>query len=86
MNPLTFWWGVWTVRGDLSHAVAVAAESHQARDDGRLAEAHVANNNDTLTGGGLTAAQTSFDFLEQPFSTGENRIGCQTGHLEEKRL
>ncbi len=86
MTPLTFWWGVWAVRGDLSHAIAVAAESHPARDDGRLAEAHVTNNNHTLIGWGLAAAQTHLHFLEQPFSTGENRIGGQTGHLEEKRL
>lgn len=77
---------MWTVRGDLSHVDAVAAESHQARDDGRFAKSHIAGDNDTLIGGGLAAAKTHVNFLEQPFSTGENRIGHQTGHLEEKRL
>lgn len=77
---------MWAVGGDLSHADAVAAQCHQARDDGSFAKSHVAGDNDTLIGDGFAAAKTRLHFLEEPISADEDRLGREAGHLEEKRL
>lgn len=74
------------VRGDLPHAVAVAAECHQAGDDGSLAEAHVAHDNHTSIGCRVVAVKMGVHFLEEPLPPGEERISCQAGHLEQKGL
>lgn len=82
----TFGRGLRTVRGDLSHAGSVAAERHQAGDDGGLAEADVAHNCHAAVGAGVGAVEVGVDLLEEPLATGEDRVHGDAGHFEQQRF
>lgn len=66
--------------------IPVTAERHQAGDDGRLAEAHVADDNDAPAGRGVAAAEAAVDLLEEPLPAGEEPIGREVGDLKVERL
>lgn len=83
---LTFGWSLRAVWGDLPHAVAVAAESHQAGDYGRLAKANVANEHHAPVGSTVGAAQLSINFLEKPLPPRKHRVHRDAGNLKEQRL
>ena len=74
------------VGGDLPHASAVAAERHQARDDGGLAEADVADHHHAAVGAGVGAVQVGVDLLEEPLAAREDRVHGDAGHLEQQGL
>lgn len=50
----------------------MAAECHQAGDDGGLAKANVANHGYAADGAGVGAIEMSFDLLEEPLAAGED--------------
>ncbi len=83
---LTFGRGLWAVRGDLSHAGAVAAERHQTRDDCRLAEADVAHDCHATVGTGIGAVEVGVDLLEEPLAAREDRVHGDAGHLKQQRF
>lgn len=83
---LTFGWVLRAVGGYLSHAGAVAAECHQARDDGGLAEADVAHDRHAAVGAGVGAVEVRVDLLEQPLPACEDRVHGDAGHLEQQRF
>lgn len=83
---ITFGRGAGTVGGDLTHAPAVAAQSHQAGDDGRLAVADAAHHHGALTLFALRGLQRFLQLLEQPVTADEHRVCGDAGHLEEQRL
>lgn len=64
----------------------MTAERHQAGDDGRLAEAHVADDDDAPAGRGVAAAQAAVHLLEEPLPAGEEPIGREAGDLEVEGL
>lgn len=51
---LTFGGGAGALGGDLLHVTSMTAESHQPRDDGRLAKAHIAHDNGPTALAGVT--------------------------------
>ncbi len=53
---LTFGRGLWAVGCDLAHAVSMATESHETRDDGGFTEADAAHQNHAAFGGGVGGA------------------------------
>lgn len=74
------------VGGNLSHAGAVAAERHQAGDDGRLAEADVAHNRHAAVGAGIGAVEVGVDLLEEPLAAREDGVHGDAGHLKQQRF
>lgn len=66
--------------------IPVTAESHEAGDDGRLAEAHVADDDDAPAGRGVAAAEAAVHLLEEPLPAGEEPIGREAGDLEVEGL
>lgn len=83
---LTFGRGVRAVGGDLPHARAVAAQRHQPGDDGGLAEADVAHDDDAAVDAGVGALQLRVDLVEHPVPAHEHRLGGDAGDLEQQRL
>lgn len=83
---VTFRGGAGTVWGDLTHAAAMAAQCHQARDDGRLAVADAAHHHGALTLATLRGLQHVLQLLEQPVAAHKHRVCGDAGHLEEQRL
>lgn len=75
-----------TVRSDLPHPGAVAAERHQPGDDGGLAEADVADDHHAAVDAGVGALQLGVDLVEHPVPAHEHRLRGDAGHLEEQRL
>lgn len=82
----TFGWGLRAVRGNLSHAGTVAAQRHQAGDDGSLAEADVAHNRHAMVGAGIGPVKVGIDLLEEPLTAREDRIHGDAGHLKQQRF
>lgn len=82
----TFGWGLGAVWSNLSHAGAVAAERHQARDNRRLAEADVAYYHHALVGADVGVVEVGVDLLEEPFAAGEDRVHGDAGHLKQQRF
>lgn len=80
---LTFGWGLRAVWGDLSHAGAVAAERHQARDDRSLAEADVAYHDHAAVGADIGAVEVDIDLLEEPLAAREDGVHRDAGHLKQ---
>jgi len=72
--------------GGWRHAVSMTTERHQAGDDGRFAEAHVADDHDAPTGRRVAAPKTGVHFLEEPLPAGEQPIGREARHLEVEGL
>lgn len=64
----------------------MTAERQQAGDDGRLAEAHVADDDDAPAGGGVAAAEAGVHLLEEPLPAGEEPIGREAGDLKVEGL
>lgn len=56
------------------HSVSMATEGREMSNDGRFAEAHVANDHHTVVAGGVAAAQVSVHFLEEPLPPTEQPI------------
>lgn len=50
----------------------MAAERHQAGDDGGLAKADVANHRYATVAVGIRAVEMGFDLLEEPLAAGED--------------
>ena len=69
-----------------SGAVSMTTERHQPGDDGRLAEAHVADDHHAPTGRWVVAAETGVHLLEEPLPAGEQPIGREPGDVEVERL
>lgn len=82
----TFGRGLGAVGGDLPHAGAVAAERHQAGDDGRLAEADVAHDGHAAVGAGVGAVEVGVDLLEEPLAAREDGVHGDAGHLKQQRF
>lgn len=82
----TFGRGLRTVGGDLSHAGSVAAERHQAGDDGGFPEADVAHDGHATVGAGVGAVEVSVDLLEEPLAAGEDGVHGDAGHFEQQRF
>lgn len=85
-RALTFGRGLRAVGGDLPHAGAVAAECYQARDDGGLAEADVADYYHAAVGAGIGAVEVGVDLLEEPLAAGEDGVHGDAGHLKQQRF
>lgn len=83
---ITFRRGAGTVGGDLAHATAVAAQRHQAGDDGCLAVADAAHHHGALTLGTFRGFQRVLQLLEQPVAADKHRVGGDAGNFEEQRL
>lgn len=64
----------------------MTAERQQAGDDGRLAEAHVADDDDAPAGGGVAATEAGVHLLEEPLPAGEEPIGREAGDLKVEGL
>lgn len=64
----------------------MAAERHQAGDDGRLAKADVAHHSHAAAGASVRAVDVGINLLEEPFAAGEDRVHGDAGHLEQQRL
>lgn len=64
----------------------MAAERHEAWDDGGLAVADVAHQNHAAIGAGVGGAEVGVDLLEEPITASEHRVHGDAGHLEEQRL
>lgn len=82
----TFGRGLRTVRGNLSHTGSVAAERHQAGDDGGLAEADVANDRHAAVGACVGAVEVGVDLLEEPLAAREDGVHGDAGHFEQQRF
>lgn len=75
-----------TVGGDLTHAAAVAAQRHEAGDDGRLAVADAAHQHGALALAAFRGLQRFLQLLEQPVAADKHGVCSDAGHLEEQRL
>lgn len=64
----------------------MAAERHQARDDGSLAEADVAHDCHAAVGAGVGAVEVGVDLLEEPLTAREDRVHGDAGHLKQQGL
>lgn len=82
---LTFRQGL-VPRGLRPQPTPVTAVPQQAGDDGRLAEAHVADDDDAPAGGGVAAAEAGVHLLEEPLPAGEEPIGREAGDLKVEGL
>lgn len=82
----TFGWGLRAVGGNLSHAGAVAAERHQARDDRCLAKADVAYYRHAAVGAGVGAVEVGIDLLKEPLAARKDRVHGDARHLKQQRF
>lgn len=64
----------------------MAAKCHQARDNGRLAEADVCHDRYAAVGAGIGAVEVGVDLLEEPLTACEDRVHGDAGHLKQQRL
>lgn len=64
----------------------MAAQRHQSRDDGRLAEADVSHNHNAARGAGIGVVEVSVDLLKEPLAAREDGVHGDAGHLEQQRL
>lgn len=83
---LTLGWGLRAVGGDLSHAGAMAAERHQARDDRGLAEANVAYHHHSVVGAGVGVVEVGIDLLEEPLAARKDGVHGDARHLKQQRF
>lgn len=77
---------MWTIRGNLSHACAMAAQRNQSGDDSCFTETNVPNNDHASVYTGIGTLQLRIDLVEHPVSANEHRLCRDTGHLKEQRL
>lgn len=64
----------------------MAAERHQARHDGGLAEADVAHHRHAAVGAGVGAVEVGVDLLEEPLAAREDGVHGDARHLEQQRF
>lgn len=64
----------------------MAAERHQAGDDGGFAKANVAHNRHPSAGAGAGLVETPIDLLEKPLAPREDGVHGDAGHLKQQRF
>lgn len=64
----------------------MAAERHQAGDDGGFAKTNIAHNRHPTAGADAGPVEMTIDLLEKPLAPREDGVHGDAGHLKEQRF